>query len=157
MEGTASDVTRELTSEDQDKLSRQDESLVSDFRKAKLEADAKKNWDLFYKRNETRFFKDRHWTSREFQQLVDYSNDDKKVLLEVGCGVGNFLFPLIEDGMSMFIYACDFSARAVNFVKKDPRYDETRVKAFTCDITLDRLVCLFIFITSSRNDVTTST
>ena len=36
----------------------------------KLETDARKNWDLFYKRNETKFFKDRHWTTREFQELI---------------------------------------------------------------------------------------
>ncbi|KAG5462761.1 MAG: methyltransferase like 6 [Olpidium bornovanus] len=27
--------------------------------------------DLFYKRNETRFFRDRHWTDKEFQELCD--------------------------------------------------------------------------------------
>ena len=38
-------------------------------------------------------------------------------MLEVGCGVGNFLFPLIEDDPNLFVYACDFSPRAVQFVK----------------------------------------
>lgn len=39
--------------------------------------------------------------------------------MEVGCGVGNFIFPLLEAGgdKSVFIYACDFSKRAVQFVK----------------------------------------
>lgn len=44
-------------------------TLVSDFKLMKLEKDAQKNWDLFYKRNSTNFFKDRHWTSREFKEL----------------------------------------------------------------------------------------
>ncbi|XP_062925867.1 tRNA N(3)-methylcytidine methyltransferase METTL6 isoform X5 [Mobula hypostoma] len=46
-----------------------DQSLVSDFKQQKLEREAQKNWDLFYKRNSTNFFKDRHWTTREFEEL----------------------------------------------------------------------------------------
>ena len=46
-----------------------DRTLVSDFKQMKLEKEAQKNWDLFYKRNTTRFFKDRHWTTREFDEL----------------------------------------------------------------------------------------
>ena len=43
---------------------------------------------------------------------------DKEVtLLEVGCGVGNFIYPLLEEKTNFFFYACDFSERAVQFVK----------------------------------------
>ena len=41
----------------------------------------------------------------------------KLTVLEVGCGVGNFIFPLIQDDPGIFFYACDFSPRAVQFVK----------------------------------------
>lgn len=99
----------------------------------------KKNWDLFYKRNETRFFRDRHWTIREFGQLVDLAGKDIKTIFEVGCGVGNFIFPLLEIETRLFIFACDFSPRAVEFVQKDSRYDPLRMKAFVCDITKDRI------------------
>ena len=44
-------------------------TLVSGFKQMKLEKEAQKNWDLFYKRNTTNFFKDRHWTCREFEEL----------------------------------------------------------------------------------------
>lgn len=44
-------------------------ALVSEFKQLKLEKEAQKNWDLFYKRNSTHFFKDRHWTTREFEEL----------------------------------------------------------------------------------------
>ena len=40
-----------------------------------------------------------------------------KTLLEVGCGVGNTIYPLLEDVPSLFVNACDFSKRAVQFVK----------------------------------------
>jgi hypothetical protein len=51
-------------------LEKQNTRLVSEFRAVKLETEAKKSWDLFYKRNQTKFFKDRHWTTREFQELL---------------------------------------------------------------------------------------
>ena len=50
---------RKLTGEEKDKLN-QDTKLVTDFKKEKLEREAQRNWDLFYKRNTTKFFKDRH-------------------------------------------------------------------------------------------------
>lgn len=127
-----------LTPEEQQMLERQNSRLVPEFKANQLEVNARKHWDIFYKRNDTRFFKDRHWTTREFQELIDAGPcNSKRVLLEVGCGVGNFVFPLIEDRFNenYFIYACDFSARAIEFVKQHPLYDESMIKAFQCDIT----------------------
>jgi methyltransferase-like protein 6 len=45
-----------------------------------------------------------------------------------------------EENKDLYIYACDFSARAVNFVKENEQYDETRMKAFVCDLTENPLV-----------------
>lgn len=59
---------RVLSPEEGEKLTK-DQVLVSEFKQLKLEKEAQKNWDLFYKRNSTNFFKDRHWTTREFQEL----------------------------------------------------------------------------------------
>ena len=39
------------------------------------------------------------------------------MIFEVGCGVGNFMFPLMEEDKNLYFYACDFSKRAVQFVK----------------------------------------
>ncbi len=61
-------AARVLTTLEREKLEK--EEPISNFKKDKLEKDARKNWDLFYKRNGTRFFKDRHWTSREFSELL---------------------------------------------------------------------------------------
>jgi len=140
MEGVASNEQRLLSAEETEKLLKQNETVVSDFKRNKLEVEARKNWDLFYKRNETRFFRDRHWTTREFEQLVDLQGENQKTLLEVGCGVGNFVFPLLDIEANIFMYACDFSQRAVEFVQKDSRYDLLRMKAFVCDVTRDSLV-----------------
>ena len=120
-----------MTAEQQVALERQDSRTVSSFRAEKFEKEAKKHWDIFYKRNENRFFKDRHWTTREFWELCDTSHDmdcSSKVLAEIGCGVGNFAFPLLEDkNCSLFIYACDFSPRAIDLVKSNPIYDENSI------------------------------
>ncbi|XP_077977996.1 tRNA N(3)-cytidine methyltransferase METTL6-like [Glandiceps talaboti] len=127
---------RTLTQEEQRKLEK-DSNTVSEFKQNKLEKESKKNWDLFYKRNSTNFYKDRHWTTREFEELK--TDNEKKILLEVGCGVGNALFPLLEESPSLFIYACDFSPRAVQFVKDNAYYDASRIQVFQCDLTMDPL------------------
>jgi len=133
-----------LTEKDLELLDKQNSRIVPEFKANKLELEAQKNWDLFYKRNETNFFKDRHWTTREFEELLGdmKSADGKnpKVLLEVGCGVGNLVFPLLELKLPLYIYCCDFSPRGVQFVRDHQLYDEERMKAFQCDITTGRLV-----------------
>jgi methyltransferase-like protein 6 len=108
------------------------------FFKEKYEKEAGKNWDIFYKRNTTNFFKDRHWTGREFFDLNPKGLAPNSVkLLEIGCAVGNFLFPLLKSNPELFIYACDFSPRAIEFVKGNQEYTPERCLAFVCDITKD--------------------
>eukprot|EP00073_Rattus_norvegicus_P053129 XP_017455513.1 PREDICTED: methyltransferase-like protein 6 isoform X3 [Rattus norvegicus] len=133
--------TRILSTGEEEKLKR-DQALVSAFKQQKLEKEAQKNWDLFYKRNSTNFFKDRHWTTREFEELRscrEYEGQ-KLTLLEAGCGVGNCLFPLLEEDSNIFAYACDFSPRAVDYVKQHPLYNAERCKVFQCDLTRDDLL-----------------
>ncbi|XP_073425273.1 tRNA N(3)-cytidine methyltransferase METTL6 isoform X2 [Dendrobates tinctorius] len=118
-----------------------DVTLVSEFKQLKLEKEAQKNWDLFYKRNSTNFFKDRHWTTREFEELKacrEFENQ-QLIMLEAGCGVGNCLFPLLEEDPNLFVYACDFSPRAIQFVKQNSCYNPDTCKAFQCDLTKDNL------------------
>lgn len=143
--GTTTTEDKVLTEEELEKLQKQNSRVVSEFNAAKLEKDALRNWDLFYKRNETRFFKDRNWTCREFEELLSEPSTDpdthyRKLMLEVGCGVGNLIFPLVQNQKNnYFIYACDFSPRAVEMVKNNELYDECNMKAFQCDITTDSI------------------
>lgn len=118
MEEKHGHYARELTEKELEHLKKEQE--LSSFHQNKFEKEAKKNWDLFYKRNSTHFFKDRHWITKEFPELLQVISEidlSRPVLLEVGCGVGNTMFPLLEENTALFFHACDFSPRAIQFVK----------------------------------------
>ncbi|XP_061827619.1 tRNA N(3)-methylcytidine methyltransferase METTL8, mitochondrial [Nerophis lumbriciformis] len=57
-------------------------------------------------------------------------------LLEVGCGVGNSVFPIIRDikEKGAFLYCCDFSPCAIQLLKGHPDYDDSVCHAFLHDI-----------------------
>ncbi|KAF4020724.1 hypothetical protein G4228_012418 [Cervus hanglu yarkandensis] len=74
------------------------------------------------------------------EEEVAQFEDQKLTMLEAGCGVGNCLFPLLEEDPDIFAYACDFSPRAVEYVKQNPLYDTERCKVFQCDLTKDDLL-----------------
>lgn len=117
-------MAKHLTAEEIETMKAQDSRLVSEFRADQLEKDAKKHWDLFYKRNEIRFFKDRHWTTREFEELLGSGGVENQNVLEVGCGVGNFVYPSVENGLKYSkIFACDLSTKAIELFKVHQAYD----------------------------------
>ncbi|KAF9352229.1 Methyltransferase-like protein 6 [Mortierella sp. AD094] len=125
------------------------DKAIKPFWVNKYKNEAAKNWDRFYKRNETRFYKDRHWIEREFTIYKGASNNTDNDgtetpaitmnCLEVGCGVGNFIFPVLEKNPHLFMYACDFAPRAIELVKEHEDYKQGRCQAFVCDLTKDLL------------------
>ncbi|KAF9107555.1 Methyltransferase-like protein 6 [Mortierella sp. AM989] len=132
------------------------DKAIKPFWVNKYKNEAAKNWDKFYKRNETRFYKDRHWIEREFtiykgitpSPNSDNNHDDstdtpptpaRMNCLEVGCGVGNFIYPVLEKNPHLFMYACDFAPRAIELVKEHEDYKQGRCEAFVCDLTKDPL------------------
>ncbi|KAF3446068.1 hypothetical protein FNV43_RR11247 [Rhamnella rubrinervis] len=110
---------------------------VSQFWREKYEREARKYWDVFYKRHQDKFFKDRHYLDKEWGRY--FIGTGRKVILEVGCGAGNTIFPLVATYPDVFVYACDFSPRAVNLVKTHKDFTEAHVSAFVCDLTVDDL------------------
>jgi methyltransferase-like protein 6 len=55
----------------------QTDKPICEFKRLKLEREASINWDKFYRRNRTNFFKDRHWTKADLQDLcpdIDFIN-----------------------------------------------------------------------------------
>ncbi|EEB09257.1 actin binding methyltransferase [Schizosaccharomyces japonicus yFS275] len=113
---------------------------LNDFWSEKYKRESQKSWDKFYKRNETRFFKDRHWLNREFDSYFGIPENEPRTILEVGCGVGNLVYPLLECQPNLKVYCCDFSSRAVEFVQKNENYDAEHVFPFVCDIVETPLV-----------------
>ncbi|KAK7310694.1 hypothetical protein RJT34_08361 [Clitoria ternatea] len=112
-------------------------SGVSPFWREKYEREAKRYWDVFYKRHKDKFFKDRHYLDKEWGEY--FSGGGRKVILEVGCGAGNTIFPVIASYPDAFVYACDFSPRAVDLVKTHEDFKESHVCAFVSDLTADDL------------------
>eukprot|EP00049_Salpingoeca_infusionum_P012029 m.213339 g.213339 ORF g.213339 m.213339 type:complete len:370 (+) comp15083_c2_seq5:835-1944(+) len=62
-----------------------------------------------------------------------------KRILEVGCGAGNTVFPILAKNPdpNLFVYACDYAPSAVQVVKSQAAYDTSRCRAFVCDISAD--------------------
>ncbi len=87
-----------------------------------------KNWDKFYKRNENRFFKDRHYLGSEFDELraaiAESVGDDRnrKIFFEIGCGVGNALFPLVDSFPEFDFLGCDCSHNAIQVLRSNSNY-----------------------------------
>ncbi|XP_008820107.1 methyltransferase-like protein 2A isoform X2 [Nannospalax galili] len=79
-------------------------------------------------------------------------------ILEVGCGVGNTVFPILQtnNNPGVFIYCCDFSSLAIELVRTNSEYDPSRCFAFVhnlCDEdqsypvpwdSLDVIVLIFV-------------
>ncbi|XP_057572336.1 tRNA N(3)-methylcytidine methyltransferase METTL2A isoform X4 [Hippopotamus amphibius kiboko] len=57
-------------------------------------------------------------------------------ILEVGCGVGNTVFPILQTNNDprLFVYCCDFSSTAVELVQTNSAYDPSRCFAFVHDL-----------------------
>ncbi|CAJ0608489.1 unnamed protein product [Cylicocyclus nassatus] len=133
---------------------------VEESKAKRLLEEPAKQWDAFYSQHNTNFFKDRNWLLKEFPELdmSHYPEGSRIQVLEVGCGVGNTSLPLIQwdTHRRMFLYSCDYSDVAVETLRRDEKYDSSRMCAFVWDITevppaeapakesLDYVVCIYV-------------
>jgi len=91
----------------------------------------------------------RDWTETELKSnIAKNSNTDSstgdfpgmnsnKRIFEVGCGVGNTVFPVLQtnNDSGLFIYCCDLSETAIQLVKDHEDYKGGRCHAFVCDVS----------------------
>ncbi|XP_074117042.1 tRNA N(3)-cytidine methyltransferase METTL2A isoform X2 [Sminthopsis crassicaudata] len=88
--------------------------------------------------------KQKHFIDEATQKLchLDIYTDDfpgssaTYRILEVGCGVGNTVFPILHtnNDPGLFVYCCDFSTTAIELVQTNSEYDPSRCFAFVHDL-----------------------
>ena len=109
------------------------------------------------KPNAVTAFKDRHYLRKAFPDLMpqrvlenpsawvdpidpattrapDYTSKDHKVVLELGCGVGNSAFPLMRANLDLRVVAVDASPTAIECFTRNPEFDARRCFAFVADL-----------------------
>eukprot|EP01041_Mallomonas_annulata_P002328 gene2328-4528_t len=162
-------------------------SVVSQFWRTKYENEAGRFWHDFYKRNADNFYKDRHYLHVVFPELdpahtwiynIKSSNEETSLrnslnLLEVGCGVGNAIIPLLDLHPRLRVYAIDFAKSAVDILRThimastpcvtpDGKFDNGfRLQVDQCDVARESLpvtpgsvhlvLCMFVLSAISPN------
>mmetsp|Transcript_1507 Transcript_1507/g.1933 ORF Transcript_1507/g.1933 Transcript_1507/m.1933 type:complete len:321 (-) Transcript_1507:784-1746(-) len=115
------------------------EDVITAKRVKRFEDEASRNWNTFYQRNTDRFFKDRHYLTKVFPELLARltSTDRAKVsILEVGCGVANTVIPLLNRFLNCYATTVDFAPSAIKLLQENELYDNVRLRAFVCDVTI---------------------
>lgn len=134
----------------EERLKDQDKGVgVSEYWYKEYTVKASKHWSLFYRRNGDRFFKDRHYLHVEFPEVLEANT-----LLEVGCGVGNCVIPLLELNPKLRAHAIDFATSAIDILKEKA---VERLECAVCDVvndelslagvepgTMDLVMCMFV-------------
>jgi len=107
-------------------LAKQRESKVSREMKWAYNSKPAIYWDRFYNLNKGSFFKDRNWLRLEFPELLECAkaNAGPKLVVEIGCGAGNTVFPLLKNNENpdLVVHACDYSKSAIEVVKSHEYY-----------------------------------
>lgn len=60
-------------------------------------------------------------------------------VLELGCGYGSAIFPILVECPKVRAQVCDFSAHAIDILQQNPLFDESRCRAFVCDVAREPL------------------
>ncbi|XP_042499163.1 tRNA N(3)-methylcytidine methyltransferase METTL6 isoform X2 [Macadamia integrifolia] len=98
-------------------------------------------WKSFHNRHSTgRFFKERRYLLKEFPELLSCHESSK--VLEVGCGNGSTVLPILRGKQSIAVYACDCSKGALDRAKEmidaaDGILIKDRFHPFVCDFSLN--------------------
>ena len=143
--------------------------LKSDEKSTHAEMEDANAWDQFYSNHGNRFFKDRHYFEKAFPEEFPSSSANQpqftttnsttsasnecdvtqRTLVEIGCGVGNAILPMLEVGESEgnwdVIHGLDISSEAIQILRKDPRFiafnetgpQQRKAYGHVCDISTE--------------------
>ncbi|GAA6012420.1 hypothetical protein JCM11491_004327 [Sporobolomyces phaffii] len=116
-------------------VERQRKTPVPQELQDKFNANPAAQWDTFYAHNKDNFFKERAWLQNEFPELANVLKPDAghKRVVEIGCGNGSTLFPLLaaNENPHFRLHGYDYSKEAVNVVRSHASFDPTHL---SCDV-----------------------
>ncbi|KAK6354432.1 hypothetical protein TWF730_008836 [Orbilia blumenaviensis] len=111
---------------------------VNDFDKNRFNSQPEKWWNNFYKNNRENFFKDRKWLQQEFPILTTATAATSPPirLLEVGCGAGNTLFPILASNKNpnFHIHGADFSKTSIDLIRSNELYTQHHPKHISASV-----------------------
>lgn len=116
--------------------------------------EAGKYWHTFYKRNLDHFYKNRHYLHIVFPELAPENCQSSTSLLEVGCGVGNAVIPLLDINPNLTVHAIDFASSAIEILRKNQYVIDNRLYPSVCDVvnheipvednSMSYILCMFV-------------
>ncbi|KAJ7623703.1 methyltransferase [Roridomyces roridus] len=119
-------------------LLKQRSAPVPEDDKQKYNERPARHWDLFYRHNSSNFFRDRKWLHNEFRELIAASEPDAGPIsiVEVGCGVGNAIFPLLSANRNpqLSLRAYDYSKQAIKLLQENPLYTSPPIGTIQADV-----------------------
>ncbi|KAK9735253.1 hypothetical protein RND81_04G194000 [Saponaria officinalis] len=113
---------------------------LSPFQSSSLSSSSSsQSWSHFHSRHSSgKFFKERRYLLKEFPELLSCADYSK--VLEVGCGNGSTVLPILRAREKINVYACDCSVEALdrvtdNLVNADLALLTERFHPFCCDFS----------------------
>ncbi|DAZ97963.1 TPA: LOW QUALITY PROTEIN: hypothetical protein N0F65_006388 [Lagenidium giganteum] len=120
---------------------------------------AKDNWNVFHKQNNGKVYKPRNYLVKEFPELIEMGKEQDRVeLVEIGCGYGSSVLPILQVSPKIHAQVCDFSSHAIEILQQNELFDPERCRAFVCDIAREPLhgvaansvdIALMVFVMSA--------